>query len=412
MGMRASAMLVPLPLEQIEIDVPVPVSLWDGRGRLLLRGGETVRSERERAVLCLHGPHVRAADYKAWTYGYTTRLDQLVRADRSLHDLARVRLPADFRPPAPAAAGEDDPVQAWPDLHSTVTLMQRQSNGLSDLLQRLDTAEQRMRRLLDSQPDRSLFMLTQMLQDPQVGYCAAHALASAAASLLVARALLIGDEEQRALLRAALTMNIGISRFMDDLRRPSGDVTPAQLRAVQEHPLRGMLLLHRLGVTDPLWLELVRDHHEMPDGSGYPAGKHLQQALPQNLLRLADIMFEHIGLGREPGGSTPLSTAPARRLLLDDQGRPNPLGAAFLRTLGLYLPGTFVQLASGETAIVVRRGAKATTPRVLTLVNRQGLPLGEPVSRDCAEPGCEVVAAVPAQAVKVLVSPGKLLARA
>ncbi|MCD6666517.1 MAG: hypothetical protein LT081_10595, partial [Hydrogenophaga sp.] len=77
-------MLVPLPHDQIEIDTPVPVTIRDGRGQLLLRSGEVVRNERERELLYLHGPHVDASEYKAWLYEYTTKLDRLLRSDSNL----------------------------------------------------------------------------------------------------------------------------------------------------------------------------------------------------------------------------------------------------------------------------------------------------------------------------------------
>jgi hypothetical protein len=402
-------MLVPLPPDQIELDSPIPVAIWDGQGNLLLRSGESVRNERERDLLYQHGPHVRASEYKAWLYGYTTQLDRLLRSGSSLNDIARTRLPADFR--RMTASDENvDPVTEWPDLHTAVTHLHRQTTSLTDLLQRVDHVEQRMRTLLHADPDRSLFMLVSLLQDTQIGFSAAHALATAAGASLIAQTLDLPATEQQALHRAALTMNIGISRLLDERANRPLPATPAQQQALIEHPLRSMLLLHRLGVTDTVWLDLVRDHHEMPDGSGFPARK---RSLPviQQLLRLSDAMFEHHS--QRPGMTTVGGNLPAgaRCLMLDDAGQPHAMGTAWLRKLGLYLPGSVVQLTSGEVAVVVRRGAKATTPKVLSLVSRQGTPLGEPIPRDCADPEHEVRSVVPRTSVKVIVDPRRLLAR-
>ena len=216
--------------------------------------------------------------------------------------------------------------------------------------------------------------------------------------------------EQQAMRRAALTMNIGISRLLDERANRPLPVSAAQQQALDEHPLRSMVLLHRLGITDNTWLDLVRDHHEMPDGSGYPARKR-GLPLTQQVLRLCDAMFEHHS--QRPGITAGTGNLPpaARTLMLDDAGKPHALGAAWLRRLGLYLPGSFVQLANGEIAAVVRRGAKATAPRLLSLVSRQGSPLGEPMSRDGADPDHEVRSVVPRASVKVNIDPRKLLAR-
>ena len=404
------AMLVPLSIDQIEVDAPVPVAIWDAHGKLLLRSGDVIRSQKEREVIGLHGPHVRAADYKAWVYGYTSRLDQMVRNNRSLQDIAQTRLPSDFKLQQADDAVDSDPIQVWPDLHNSVTLLQRQSSSQTDLITRLDAVEQRLLRMLIVDPDRSLFMVMHLLQDPAVGYCAAHALAVTATVSLVARSLDVPPQEQQALRRAALTMNTGITRLMDALSAGASEPSPVQREALIEHPLRSMLLLHRLGVTDPLWLELVRDHHEMPDGSGYPAGKRHPPML-QQILRLADLMCEHLCQRHTEAVATGTLPMQARLMLLDDKGQPSPLGAAYLRCMGFHPPGCFVRLANNESAVVVRRGSRANAPKVLSLVGRHGMPLGEPTTRDCADPTYEVRSLLPRTSVKVLLDPRKLLAR-
>lgn len=43
---------------------------------------------------------------------------------------------------------------------------------------------------------------------------------------------------------------------------------------------------------------------------------------------------------------------------------PTRSGAALLKSVGLYPPGSFVQLVNGETGIVVARGKQANLPVV------------------------------------------------
>ena len=52
-----------------------------------------------------------------------------------------------------------------------------------------------------------------------------------------------------------------------------------------------------------------------------------------------------------------------------------------MRALGIQPPGSFVRLANGETGVVLRRGARANEPRVASLVNRDGAPMGVPAVR-------------------------------
>ena len=61
---------------------------------------------------------------------------------------------------------------------------------------------------------------------------------------------------------------------------------------------------------------------------------------------------------------------------------------------------------------MVKRGRRANTPLVFSIVGRQGMPLGEPAPRDTMERAYEVKASVPADEVRVVLNPARLLSRA
>ena len=127
------------------------------------------------------------------------------------------------------------------------------------------------------------------------------------------------------------------------------------------------------------------------------------------MLALADVFVARIS-PRASRRSQPAHVA-ARDAYLTEDGQAAPLGAAFIKTVGVHIPGSYVQLENGELAVVVRRGRRANAPLVFALVGRQGLPLGEPALRDTSEAACEIKAGVAADEVRVRVNPSKLLAR-
>jgi hypothetical protein len=53
-----------------------------------------------------------------------------------------------------------------------------------------------------------------------------------------------------------------------------------------------------------------------------------------------------------------------------------------LRVLGLYPPGSFVRLASGDIGVVVGRGDKAHTPVVACVRRGDGGVISPPIARD------------------------------
>ena len=60
-----------------------------------------------------------------------------------------------------------------------------------------------------------------------------------------------------------------------------------------------------------------------------------------------------------------------RAVVMPDGGAQHDVvGATLMRVFGLCPPGTYVKLANGETAVVMRRGAKAAAPWVASVLNR------------------------------------------
>jgi HD-GYP domain-containing protein (c-di-GMP phosphodiesterase class II) len=400
-------MYKPLPLESLALNQPVPVNIWDPKGVLLLRKGESITSEQHRGHLMLHTPMVLAADWQAWGYSYTAALDRMVRGNESLSRIAALdaMVPVHHKP---ESGDELNATEAWADMHAALNTLLHQGSEAQQFLERLDrliaSASNRWR----EHPDDSLLVLVQLLFDPRMHYSATHALLTAGLCALVGPSASMPADDQLALARAALTMNIGMTRAHDDMARQAGPLSEPQRKTVREHPQRSAEVLRQLGVTDTTWLQLVEDHHERPDGQGYPTGKSVNSTA-HHLLQMADVYVACISPRKSRGGL--LSQQVARELYLGADHTPDPLGALFIKNIGFYPPGSYVRLASGEVAVVARRGAKANAPAVLAIVGRAGLPLGEPTLRDTTDPAFEVKASLAPGDVKVVVGVAKLLAR-
>jgi len=395
-----------LPLDAIALQQPVPVNVWDPKGVLLLRKGEAITSEQHRGLLMLHSPVVLEADWRAWSYSYTTELDRMVRDNAPLNRIAGVSHAVEV--PHVEAREEAGPVELWADLHASLNSLLHQGTAATQFNDKLERLAARAQRLWHSAPDDCLLVLVQLLFDARMGYSATHALLSAGLCALVSPSTGVSPAEQATLFRAALTMNMGMTRTHDAMARQTGPLTDAQRQTVREHPLRSAAMLRELGMADALWLRLVEEQHERPDGSGYPAGKPVAD-LAQRLLQMADVYVACISPRMGRGGL--LSQQVARELYLGPDQQPDALGALFVKHIGFYPPGSYVRLASGEVAVVTRRGAKANAPQVFAIVGRQGMPLGEPTWRDTQDPAHEIKASLPPGDVRVVVNVPRLLSR-
>ncbi len=395
-----------LPLDALALQQPVPVNVWDPKGVLLLRKGEAITSEQHRGLLMLHSPVVLEADWRAWSYGYTAELDRMVRGNETLSRIAGLSHAVEL--PNVEVREEDSLVDAWADLHAALNSLLQQGRAATHFNDRIERLSTRALRLWRDAPDDSLLVLVQLLFDVRMGYSASHALLAAGLCALVAPSTGLSPSEQAALFRAALTMNIGMTRTHDIMARQSSALTDMQRQTVREHPLRSAAVLRELGVQNALWLQLVEEQHEKPDGSGYPTGKRVTD-LPQRLLQMADVYAACISPRQGRGGL--LSQQVARELYLGPDQQPDALGALFVKHIGFYPPGSYVRLASGEVAVVTRRGAKANAPQVFAIVGKQGMPLGEPTLRDPQDPAHEIRASLSPGDVRVVVNVPRLLSR-
>jgi HD-GYP domain-containing protein (c-di-GMP phosphodiesterase class II) len=215
--------------------------------------------------------------------------------------------------------------------------------------------------------------------------------------LLMARRLGWEEAEVLTLMKAALTMNMAMLDLQGSLAVQGVAPTQGQQVTIQEHPLRAVEMLRATGVDDAAWLDAVAQHHELPGGSGVP------MPLSQ-ILRHID---EFVGKISPRAGHTPLPIQQAlRELFQEDKG--GQVAAAIVKEFGIYPPGEFVQLKSGEMAVVVRRSANARSPIAASVTDRQGMPMVNTVVRDTAKPEFAIVAVVADKSLVLRVPPERL----
>jgi hypothetical protein len=157
-------------------------------------------------------------------------------------------------------------------------------------------------------------------------------------------------------------------------------------------------LLKAAGWADALCLEVVALHHDAGLESEPLAGQAPARQLAR-LLRRVDIFSAKISLRAARAPLSPVQAA--REACLGSDGAPDEIGSALLRAVGLYPPGSFVEMVGGEIGIVVARGRRANLPHVAALISSSGSLIAEPPLRDTLDRRYAVKSAVPPASVKV-----------
>jgi HD-GYP domain-containing protein (c-di-GMP phosphodiesterase class II) len=234
-------------------------------------------------------------------------------------------------------------------------------------------------------------------------YGFSHPVYTALLCILMAQRMGWTERRVLSLTLAALTMNASIADLQVHMAFQDYPVLDRQRALIRKHPVDSAALLERAGITDCAWLTAVREHHERVDGTGYPTGTTVVDE-PARVLRMADHFIACISPRTlRPTMSIQEAT---RQVFREDNG--GPMSRALIRGLGLYPPGDFVQLASGEQGIAIRRGAEARTPLVAVVTNAHGRSVTTTVQRDTAQPEYAITGSAHDRGLLVRVPPERL----
>jgi hypothetical protein len=386
---------LPVPLHRVQLGRTMPVDIRTPDGRLLLRRGQVLQSEAQREMLAGHKACMTETDAQAWQKAHAREMRTMRLSGVPAAEIARAPMPAEILDTDYLDVRTVD--GGWLDLQDILRGLLYQGADADKPLPRLEGIEKKALNLLGRDPDECLFVLFQALPDLGMGYCATHALLSGVVSALTADKLALPAGNRAMLLRAALVMNIGMARPQDNLARQLKAPSPEQRSIITAHPPTSADILRSFGVQDPELLDIVHWHHTPDATTG-----HAEQQQNLQLLHLADTLVAKMA----PRISRPAMSAlgAAKSLVLEATAQTQAERIAMASVMGFYPPGTYVQLANGEVAVVIARGERATAPHVASLVNAKGMPMGSYFYRDTRKVDYAVRAPLPVTQIHVHVN--------
>jgi len=400
--------LAPVDLHSIKLEVPLPFSLVDSRGVLLAQKGFVFQTEKILNDLGNHesGFYVDFADLsnpnlRAAEKDYVNRMLRKLHSQSSLEDVSKVQVKY-----VNDAAAAESGSEAFDWLNMVEICNSMLHTRDSDFFKRrLASMSDILAHQLAVNPDETLLALFYLAENQAQYYSATHCMLVCAIGVLTATTVLqwpAADVEL--LLRSALTMNIGMVALQDTLTAQRNPPDMSQRFIIREHGSLSAQTLELFGIQDPSWLAVVRGHHAVI-------------ADPLNAVQPTDRI---IGLiQRVDQFSAKLSARAARKaqhsseamksIYFNADAKLDAMGAAILKAVGIYRPGSFVKLASGELALVIRRGKNTATPIVAAILNRDGIPRAAAAIRNTAEEKYAVLASVPSVNVHLKLNLEKIL---
>ena len=207
-----------------------------------------------------------------------------------------------------------------------------------------------------------------------------HSLNVTMLSMMMARDLGLPQEIIGVLGIGALFHDIGYKEIPSKILLKSEALTPAERHLYEMHCQYGVDLGQRLQFA-PQVLSIIRDHHELFDGTGYP--RKLKGEQIGTLARMVTICDHYDELCNPPNigdALTPHEALSTMFAKLRNKFDPKLL-QVFIRCLGVYPPGTIVQLSNGVIGMVATvNTAKPMKPMVV--IYDAGIPKDEAILVD------------------------------
>ena len=191
-----------------------------------------------------------------------------------------------------------------------------------------------------------------LLSEGVGGRNALHSVNVMVISLLLGKALGMVEPELIDVGMAALLHDLGMIGLPANLHPHRGQWKAQDKVRYQDHVRKSVVIAQRMDLSDPV-LTAISQHHEMADGSGFP--HHLTNPGFSRSGRVVALVNHYDRMCHPLKNELPLTPHEALSVMFS-QIKPRfdaiTLGA-FIRMMGVYPPGSIVELVNDRQAMVV-----------------------------------------------------------
>lgn len=359
---------------ELVLNQPLPWSLYDQYGNLLLKAGHTISIPKHINALVVRGAYTEAP---------------LPRRKPQMLD------PTDSRAGDPVT---DIPTSAPPRFHPLAVFARVDALSMTlerlhvhlmaqTLLGKMSTVVRSLANaVMETCSDNTDALIAACHLDRQHTYLVVQQLLSTTLTEITARNIGMDLSTRLSLVCAALTRDISLLPVQQQLDQQTTPLDAEQVALLRSHPERTNAMLQAMGVDDAVWLEFVLQHHERLDGSGYP--RALQGNAISDGARILAIADSYSAMVTPRPNRAGLLPQEALRALRAQQGTlydPSLL-EHFARAVTDYPPGTLVRLANGEIGVIRSRKQHQGLLDLWLLYNDNGMPMMRPRRCDAADP--------------------------
>lgn len=202
----------------------------------------------------------------------------------------------------------------------------------------------------------------------------------------------------------ALLHDIGSARVPKAILDKMGKLTISEMSVVKKHVFWGVELAKREGFSSPIIVDMLVNHHERIDGSGYPRG--IKDKKISKLSRITAIIDVYDAMtGDRPYKQGELPLAAMRHLLKEKEKFDPELVQQFIKYLGIHPVGSLVELSNEKLAVVLESNrVDPLKPKVKVIYSLKLGQYTKPAEHDLVNEEFGIVASVQASDYQINLS--------
>ena len=217
-------------------------------------------------------------------------------------------------------------------------------------------------------------------------YTALHSVRTCVLALTFGRHLVLSKDELKILGVGALLHDIGMAKLPATILDKPVGLTAEEFELMTQHVAWGLEIVKQSGGVPPAALEILEQHHERHDGSGYARKLKGDQIGYVGAIGAIVDVYDAITSQRVYRGPVSADDALKRMYEWRHKDFHAELVQEFIKCMGIYPIGSLVELSTGGVGVVITiNRARRLKPKVVLLLTANKKPLSRKVITDLAE---------------------------
>lgn len=235
----------------------------------------------------------------------------------------------------------------------------------TETIEDLDEQVDKLMHFVDESP-ASVSVLTQIQQYGDTTFN--HSVNVSVLSLVYGDYCGFDRDRLRDLGFGALVHDIGKTEISREIVQKEGNLTDEEWDVVKDHPKKGQEILEYAGIRESAQ-KIAYQHHERPDGSGYPEGN----SNPDHLALIVSVFDVFEALTAPRPYKNPINPLKAYKILKEDFfefSETRKILQGLIKAIGYFPVGCLVRLSNGDLAVVQKNYPENLKSPVVQILKR------------------------------------------